>query len=158
MNNKVISLVINILVIVLGVIGVFLIANAMGYSEVVDETTEEVVSDTSAVSSAVTYSVWILGIALAAIALFTIFAIIINPKRFISTAIGILIFGLIVLLGYSMAEVDLTGPMSQVEGATAENQLWGGIGIKTTYILVILAIGLIIIQGARSLTGYIFNK
>ena len=158
MNNKVISLVINILVIVLGVIGVFLIANAMGYSEVVDESTQEVVSDTSAVSGAVTYSVVILIIALAAIALFTIFAIIINPKRFIPTAIGILVFGLIVLLGFSMANVETTGPIAELEDATATNILWGGIGIKTTYVLVILALGLIVIQGARSITGYIFNK
>jgi len=158
MNNKAISLIINILVIVLGVIGVFLIANAMGYSEVKDPVTEEVLSDTSAVSGAVNYSVVILIIALSAIALFTIFAIIINPKRFITTAIGIVIFGLVVLLGYSMANVETSGPIAELEDATKTNLLWGGIGIKTTFILVVIAIGLIILQGVRSLTGYLFNK
>lgn len=158
MNNKVITLVINILVIIVGVIGVALIANAMGYSEVVDPVTEEVVSDTSSVSSAVNYSVAILYIALGAIAIFTIIAIIVNPKRFIPAAVGIAIFGLIVLLGYSMANVETAGPITELEEATETNLLWGGVGIKTTLILVIIAIGLIIIQGARGLMGYLFNK
>jgi hypothetical protein len=158
MNNKVITLVINILVIIVGVIGVAIIANAMGYSEVVDPVTEEVVSDTSSVSSAVNYSMAILYISLAAIGIFTIIAIIVNPKRFIPTAVGILAFGLVVLIGYSMANIETTGPITELEEATDTNLLWGGVGIKTTLVLVIIAIGLILVQGARGLMGYLFNK
>jgi hypothetical protein len=57
-----------------------------------------------------------------------------------------------------MANIETTGPITELEEATDTNLLWGGVGIKTTLVLVIIAIGLILVQGARGLMGYLFNK
>lgn len=157
MNSKITSLITGAVVVILAVVGIFLIISAMGYDHQIDEETQQVLSDPSAVSNSVTFSLFILILALAAIAVFTLIAIVVNPKRFIPTAIGIVVFGLLVLLGYSMVNIETTGPIVALEDATDQNLLWGGIGIKTTYVLVVVAIALIIAQSVRSLIGY-FTK
>jgi len=157
MNNKLTSLITGGVVVILAVIGVLLIISAMGYTHVTDEVTGQTLSDTSPISTSVDFSLLILILALAAIAIFTIIAIISNPKRFIPTAIGIVVFGILVLVGYSMVNIETTGPIVSLKEATETNLLWGGVGIKTTYVLVIVAIALIIAQSVRSLIGY-FTK
>jgi len=54
----------------------------------------------------------------------------------------------------AVVEEPVGGSVRSLADATEDNMLWGGIGIKTTYVLVIVAIGLIIAQGVRSLIGY----
>ncbi|WP_070138071.1 hypothetical protein [Crocinitomix algicola] len=157
MNNKVTSLITGAVVVILAVVGIFLIVSAMGYTHEIDEVTGQVLSDPSAVSNSVSFSLFILVLALAAIAIFTIIAIAINPKKFIPTAIGIIVFGVLVLVGYSMVNIETTGHIVTLEDATEQNLLWGGIGIKTTYVLVTVAIALIIVQSVRNLIGY-FTK
>lgn len=158
MDNKVISLIINIAVAVIAIVGVYLIITAMGNTAEIDPETQQATADTSTVSNAVNFSLITLIITLSAIAIFTIVAIITNPKRFIPTAIGIVAFGILVLIGYSMVTIETSGPITRLEEATESNLLWGGIGIKTTYVLLTVAIGLIIVQGVRGLIGYFTAK
>ncbi|NOQ75843.1 MAG: hypothetical protein GQ574_27810 [Crocinitomix sp.] len=157
MDSKITSLIINIVVAIIAITGVILVFYAMGYAPEIDPETEQDIADTSAVSNVVTFSLWTLYISLGVIGIFTIFAIATNPKRFIPTAIGIGIFAVLVLVGYAMVNVETTGDIMKLEGATEGNLLMGGLGIKTTYVLVIVAIGLILAQGVRNLVGY-FSK
>ncbi|MCG8573422.1 MAG: hypothetical protein MI810_00940 [Flavobacteriales bacterium] len=157
MNEKLVSLILNIAVFVIAVIGVFLIINAMGTAPEVDPETGQDVMDTSAVSSSVSYSLALLYGGGIFIAVFTIWGIIMNPKKFIPTAIGLVVFGLLVLIGYSMSTVETTGAIVKLEDATEASLRWGGVGIQTTFVLVIVAIGLIVLQMVRGILGY-FQK
>lgn len=157
MDSKITSLIINIVIAIIAITGVILVFYAMGYTPEIDPETDQDIADTGAVSNVVNFSLWTLYISLGVIAIFTIFAIVTNPKRFIPTAIGIGIFGILVLVGYSLVNVETTGDIMKLDGATEGNLLMGGLGIKTTYVLVIVAIGLILAQGVRNLVGY-FNK
>lgn len=157
MDSKLTSLIINIGVAIVAIIGVYLVISAMGYTAETDPVTGQDISNTAPVSRVVNFSLWTLWICLGVIALFTVFAIISNPKRFIPTAIGIVVFGILVLIGYSMVTVETSGPIMKLEEATETNLLWGGVGIQTTFVLVIVAIGLILAQGVRGLIGY-FTK
>ncbi len=157
MNSKITSLAATGIALVLAVVGVILVVLAMGYTEVKDPVSEEIISDTGSVSAVVTFSMALFWISIGAIALFTVIAIATNPKRFIPTAIGIAVFAILVLIGYGLSDVETTGKIVDLEGATEGNLRLGGVGIKTTYVLVIVAVGLIIAQGARSLLGY-FSK
>ena len=158
MDNKVTSLIINIAIGIVGTIGLYLVFSAMGNTAEIDPVTMQATSDTASVSRVVNYSMWILGITLGAIAIFTVIAIVSHPKRFIPTAIGIVSFAVLVLIGYSFVNVETTGPIMELKGSTADNLLIGGLGIKTTYVLVAVAIGLIVAQGARGLFGYFSSK
>lgn len=157
MDNRITSLIINAGVLILAVIGIILAISAMGNDAVIDPVTQQANADTSNVSAVVNFALWTVYITLGAIAIFTIIAIIINPKRFIPTGIGILVFGVLVLIGYSMVTIETGGDIITKKGATSGELLWGGLGIQTTYVLVIVAVGLIIAQGVRSLIGY-FTK
>lgn len=157
MDNKVTSLIINVGVVILAIVGVYLIITAMGNTAEIDPETGQASSDTTTVSNAVTFSLYIVYATIAAIAIFTVLAIASNPKRFIPTAIGIVVFGLLILVGYSMVTVETTGKITELPDATSENIFWGGLGIKSTFVLVAVAIGLILVQGVRSGIGY-FSK
>lgn len=157
MDNKVTSLIINVGVVILAIVGVYLIITAMGNTATIDPETGQASADTSSVSSAVTFSLYIVYATIAAIAIFTVIAIISNPKRFIPTAIGIAVFGLLIFVAYLMVNVEKSGPITELPDATSQNIFWGDLGIKTTFVLVATAIGLIIVQGVRSAIGY-FSK
>jgi hypothetical protein len=157
MNDKITSLVINLAIFALAIISVIMIVLAMGSTAEVDKVTGMIKGDAANVSSAVNFTQIILVVAVSAILLFTVIAIISNPKRFIPTAIGIAVFGLLVLVGYSLVNVETTGPITELEGATPESLKWGGLGIKTTFVLVVVAIGLIAVQMVRNVLAY-FSK
>lgn len=154
MDSKVTSFIINACIVIAAIVGVYLILTAMGNTAEIDANTGQASADTSDVSAAVNFSLWTVYITIGAIALFTVIAIITNPKRFIPTAIGIAVFGVLVLIGYSMVTIETSGDILDLEEATETNLRWGGVGIKTTFVLVTVAIGLIIAQGVRSIIGY----
>ena len=157
MDSKITSLILKFGVAVIIIIGVILAFLAMGYSKELDPVTEQDIADRSAVSNVVSFSMWILYIAIGAIAIFTVYAIATNPKRFIPTALGIAVFGLLVLLSIAFINVETSGKIMELEGTTKGTLWWGGLGIKTTYTLVFVAIAAIAFQGVRNLVGY-FSK
>ncbi|MEX1002444.1 MAG: hypothetical protein WDZ35_10060 [Crocinitomicaceae bacterium] len=161
MNDKVVGLIRTGGVITLFVIGVLLILNAMGSDATVDSETHMIVEDVDQVTSSVSYALYLIYACLGAIVIFTIWSIIQRPKRFIGTAIGIVVFGIIVLIGYGMASDALIPELvtgdNALEAATKGAHKWGGAAIKVTYILVALAGFLILVQSVRDMTKY-FSK
>jgi hypothetical protein len=157
MTDKMISLILNIAIFIIAIVGIILIVNAMGTAPEVDEVTGLDITDTAAVSTSVSFSLGLLyggGILIAA---FTLWAMAMNPKKFIPTAIGLCVFGALVLIAYSMVTIETSGPITKLEGATESSLMWGGLGIQTTYVLVIVAVGLIIMQMGKGIMGY-FQK
>lgn len=157
MDSKITSLILKFGVAIIGIVGVILVILAMGYNPEIDPVTEQDIADTSAVSNVVTFSMWTLYIALGVIGLFTIYAIATNPKRFIPTAIGIAVFGVLVLISSAFVKIESSGVIMGLEGTTDDTLFYGGLGIKTTYVLVVVALGAIAFQGVRNLVGY-FSK
>ncbi len=83
MNNKLISLIINVGVAIIAIVGIYLIIVAMGNKAVIDPVTGQESADTSSVSSAVNFAMFVLYLGLGVIAIFTVIAIALNPQRFI---------------------------------------------------------------------------
>jgi hypothetical protein len=154
MNIKTQLLITNILVFVLALIGVILVVYAMGNKSLIDPITLEASSDTTTVSRAVQYSMMLFYITVGAIGIFTLFAIITNPKRFIYTAIGFSIFGILILIGYALTGEETSKAVFELPGATPENIKWSGVGIYSSYVLIAVAMALIAIQIVRNLFSY----
>ena len=80
MNNKLISLIINVGVAIIAIVGIYLIIVAMGNKAVIDPVTGQESADTSSVSSAVNFAMFVLYLGLGVIAIFTVIAIALNPQ------------------------------------------------------------------------------
>jgi hypothetical protein len=154
MNIKTQLLITNILVFVLAIIGVILVVYAMGNKALIDPITLEASSDTASVDRAVQFSMVLLYITIGAIAVFTVLAVITNPKRFIYTAIGFAVFGVLILIGYAMTGEETSQAVFQLPGATPENIKWSGVGIYSSYVLIAVALALIVIQIVRNALSY----
>ena len=154
MNNKALLLAKNILVTLILIIGVVFIVQAMGTE--VDPETGMAVGDIFAVSASVDLSMGLVWGGLGLIGVFTILAIIAHPKRFIPTMISIGVFGIIILIGYSMGDSTPIASIDPIKypQATAANYQIAGMAIQTTYILIGVAIFLILAQVVRGFVGY----
>lgn len=157
MNEKTIGLIRTGGVILLFVIGIILILDAMGTTATIDKTTQEVVEDADKVTGSVTYALYLVYACLGAIVLFTIWSIIQNPKRFIPSAIGIGVFAIIAFIGYSLASSEILPDLVEHPDATESAHKMGGAGIKTTFILIIIAIALILVGSVLNVLKY-FQK
>jgi len=157
MNDKILSLILNVAIFIIAVVGVILIVQAMGVSDEKDPLTGLYVSDTGIVDGSVNYSLYLLYGGGILIGGFTLWAIAMNPKKFIPTAIGLAVFAILVGIAYSMVTVETEGAITRLEDATEKSLMWGGLGIQTTFVLVIVAIGLILLQMGRGIAGY-FQK
>lgn len=133
------------------VIGVYFTLLSMQVE--LDPVSHQPITDTSAVGTAVTFSMWFAYISMLLILGFTIWAIIDNPKRFIPSFIGVALFALIFFISYGSAGVETTGHI--VEIGTPTWIKWSGVGIIMTYIMAFLAIGLILAQLVRQLLGFL---
>jgi hypothetical protein len=154
MNSKIQSLITNIVIFILAVVGVVLVVYAMGNEAKIDPITLEASTDTATVSHAVSFSMWLLYITLGAIAIFTVIAIITNPKKFIYTAIGFGVFGILILIGYAMTGEEKSPGVLELAGATPTNIHWAGVGLYSTYVLIAVALALILIQIVRNVLSY----
>ncbi len=154
MNSKIQSLITNTVVFILAVVGIILVLYAMGNDAKIDSVTLEASTDTTTVSRAVSFSMWLLYITIGAIAIFTIIAIITNPKRFIYTAIGFAVFGVLILIGYAMTGEEKSPGVLELTGATPANIHWSGVGLYSTYVLITVALALILIQIVRNVLSY----
>jgi hypothetical protein len=149
MNSKTFSLVSSIVVTLMLVIGVFFCWNAM--QTVVDPVTKQGVGDLSSVDNSVSFSLFLFYGAMILVLAFTVWGIIINPKRFITSAIGVAVMLLIFLYCYTTADTAATGGLAKLEDATEFWIKWSDIGIVMTYILFGLAIVLLVVQLFRNL-------
>jgi hypothetical protein len=163
MNEKVVGLIRTGGVILLMVIGTILIIQAAGITENVDTETDETVANFGKVGAAITFTMWIAYIALGAIVLFTIWAIVKDPKRFIAPAIGLGVFLVLGGLAYALASDTIITGLFDRDGIahpdmTAGSLKWSGTGIKMTFILVIVAIALIIVSSVMGAMRYFSSK
>lgn len=142
MSEKVVGLIRTGGVALLFIIGVILILGSM--STEVDPETGEAVGDVSSVINSVNFSLYLIYGCLGAIIVFTVWSIVQNPKRFIPSLIGVAVFAIIALIGYSMASAEIIPDLAKHPDATAKAHKMGGAGILTTYILVIVAVVLIV--------------
>ena len=157
MNEKVVGLIRTGGVLLLFVIGILLIMNAMGTSATVDPETQEVIEDTDKVTGSVTFALWMVYACLGAIGVFSIWAIVQNPKRFIVPAIGIAAFLVIGFIGYAMASTTPIEGILEHPEATEGALKWSGAGVKTTFILVFIALALIVVSSVMGMMKY-FSK
>lgn len=157
MNAKLVSLILSILVFALLAIGVFLIIGAMGVDAPKDEITGQYPTDIPAVSRAVDYSMVLLWAAGIFIGVFTVWAIIQNPKRFIPTGIGLAVFGVLIFIASTMVTIETEGPIMDLADTTPDTLYWGGLGIQATFVLATVAIALILLQAGAGILSY-FKK
>jgi hypothetical protein len=154
MNEKVVGLIRTGGVILLFLIGIILILKAMGTTATIDQDTQEIVEEVDQVTSSVSYALYLVYACLGAILVFTVWAVIQNPKRFIPTLIGLGVFVVIAFIGYSVASSEIIPDLLEHDNATKSAHKMGGAGIKTTYILVVIAILLIIVGSVMSSMRY----
>ena len=152
MDEKVVGLIRTGGVILLFVIGLILMLGAMKTE--IDPETNEAVGDLTAVSRSANYIVYLVYGCVGAIILFSIWAIIQNPKKFIPTAIGLGVFAIIAFIGYAMAGSD---PIKEVPDATEDALKLGGTAIKTTFLLIFIAVALITVGSVMGIMRY-FSK
>jgi drug/metabolite transporter (DMT)-like permease len=152
MNSKTFSLVSSIVVTLMLVIGVILCWGAM--QTVVDPITKQGVGDLSSVDNSVSFSLFLFYGAMILVLAFTIWGIIINPKRFIPSAIGVGVMLLIFLYCYATADTTATGELAKLPGATEFWLKWSDIGVIMTYILFAIAVILLVVQLFRNLFSF----
>src|SRR5688500_3745347 len=148
-NNKMFFLVVNGIIAVLCLIGVYYTFGSMQVE--LDPVTNQPITDTSAVGTAVSLSIWFTLGSLILITGFTIWAIIDHPKRFIPSFIGLAVFFVIFFISYGVAPVETSGHITEIQYSTPFWIKWSGVGIIMTYILVFLAIVLLVAQMVRQL-------
>jgi len=107
--------------------------------------------------SSITYTQWLMYLALIAIAIFTIVNIIKNPKRFLRSAIGIVALAVIAFICYKMAAPVGEGKMLETSNYTDTNFKYTGAGIAITMTLGVIAIALILWQSVVNLLRF-FTK
>ncbi len=149
MNSKTFSLVSSIVVTLLLVVGTILCWGAM--QTVVDPVTKQGVGDLSSVDNSVSFSLFLFYGAMILVLAFTVWGIIINPKRFIPSAIGAAVMLVIFLYCYATADTAATGGLAKLEAATEFWIKWSDIGVVMTYILFVIAVLLLIVQLFRNL-------
>lgn len=153
--NKSLFLIINGIIGLLCVVGVYYTFLSMQVE--LDPETHQAISDTAAVDTSMTFSLWFTIGSLILITIFTLWAIINNPKRFIPSFIGVAVFLVVIFIGYSITTIETTGPIMDLPAATPFWIKWSGVGIETTYVLIFLAALLLVVQFVRQILGF-FSK
>ena len=153
--HKSLFLIINGVIGILCLIGVYYTFLSMQVE--LDPVTFQAISDTSAVDTSMTFSIWFSIGSLALITFFTIWAIMNNPKRFIPSLIGLVVFFVVFFIGYSMTTIETSGHIMTLDYTTPFWIKWSGVGIEMTYVLIFLAAALLVVQMIRQVVGF-FSK
>src|SRR5688572_25220433 len=114
--NKSLFMIINGIIAIFCLVGIYYVFQSMQVK--LDPDTYQAISDTSAVDTSMTFSLWFTYSSLALIAGFTVWAIFNNPKRFIPTFIGLALFLLVFFISYSIAHVETSGPITKLDYST----------------------------------------
>jgi hypothetical protein len=162
MNEKVIGLIRTGGVLLLFIIGLALIWKATGTTATIDKDTQELVEDIDVVTSSVSFTMYLIYTCLILIGGFTIWSIIQNPKRFITSAIGIVAFLILGGIAYSFASSEIIPDLIK-DGLphadmTASSLKWGGTGIKLTFILIVIASAIIVVSSVLGAARYFTTK
>ncbi|MFK8039716.1 MAG: hypothetical protein AB8B74_15600 [Crocinitomicaceae bacterium] len=107
--------------------------------------------------ASISYTKWLMYIAFAAIAIFTILNIAKNPKRFMRSAIGFAALAIIAFICFKMASPVGEGKMLETSNYTDAGFQWTGAGILLTSVLVIISLVLIVWQSVVNLLRF-FTK
>lgn len=150
--NKSLFLIINGIIGILCLVGVYYTFLSMQVE--LDPETHQAISDTAAVDTSMTFSIWFTIGSLVLITFFTIWAIINNPKRFIPSFIGLAVFLVVIFIGYSITTIETTGAITKLDYSTPFWIKWSGVGIETTYVLIFLAAALLVVQMIRQIVGF----
>lgn len=75
-----------------------------------------------------------------------------NPSSLKNTAIGIVVFAVIAILGYVLAD-GIETPLKDGEMLSASNSKLVGAGLYTFYFLAAIAVGLMFLSGIKKLIG-----
>lgn len=156
MNSKVFSLATTIVISILFFLGIWFVWSAIQVE--VDPVTGQAVGDYSGVDNSVAYSTFLFYASIILVLAFTVWGIVINPKKFIPSLVGVIIFGIIFFICYGMASSEPgTEYLAGLEEATESNLKWGDTGILMTYALVFVALALLVVQIVRNALSY-FSK
>ena len=111
----------------------------------------------NATTSSISYTKWLMIIAGIVIILFTFVNIAKNPKRFLRSAIGLIVLVIIGFICYKIAPEVGAGKMLETSNYTDKSFQYTGAGIYITGALIVITIGLILYQGVINLFG-LFSK
>jgi len=153
MNSRAFSLISTVVVTLLLVIGALLSWGAAQTE--IDPVTKQAVGDASAVDNSVVFTMALFWISIILVLGFTVWHAISNPKRFITTLIGIGVIFVIYLIAAGLASEESTPALAEHPMATPFWLKWSETGIYMTYILAILAILLLVVQMFRNIFSYV---
>jgi len=98
----------------------------------------------NATTNSISYTKWLMIIAFVIIIGFTIVNIVIEPKRFLVSAIGVVALGIISTICYYIVETVGTGKMLETSNYTDTAYHYSGAGLMLCWVLATIAMGLIV--------------
>ncbi len=144
--------IIKIISAVIGVLAAFFLLRIIGTGDD-DIKMAATMGDFGAVSPLVELARIVLVLTVAITLIFTLRGLFSDLAKLKKAAIAIGLFLAVVFLSYALSD-GVETPLKDGEMLSASGSKWVGTGIRTFYILAVLAIGLMLVSGARK----IFNK
>ena len=137
---------------VIGVLAAFFLLRIIGTGDD-DIKMAATVGDFGAVSPLVELARIVLVLTVAITLIFTLRGLFSDLAKLKKAGIAIGLFLAVVFLSYALSD-GVETPLKDGEMLSASGSKWVGTGIRTFYILAVIAIGLMLVSGARK----IFNK
>ena len=137
---------------VIGVLAAFFLLRIIGTGDD-DIKMSATMGDFGAVSPLVELARIVLVLTVAITLIFTLRGLFSDLAKLKKAGIAIGLFLAVVFLSYALSD-GVETPLKDGEMLSASGSKWVGTGIRTFYILAVLAIGLMLVSGARK----IFNK
>lgn len=144
--------IIKIISAVIGVLAAFFLLRIIGAGDD-DIKMAATMGDFGAVSPLVELARIVLVLTVAITLIFTLRGLFSDLAKLKKAGIAIGLFLAVVFLSYALSD-GVETPLKDGEVLSASGSKWVGTGIRTFYILAVLAIGLMLVSGARK----IFNK
>ena len=144
--------IIKIISAVIGVLAVFFLLRIIGTGDD-DIKMAATMGDFGAVSPLVELARIVLVLTVAITLIFTLRGLFSDLAKLKKAGIAIGLFLAVVFLSYALSD-GVETPLKDGEMLSASGSKWVGTGIRTFYILAVIAIGLMLVSGARK----IFNK
>lgn len=151
--NKGLFLALNGIILILAAIGLYFTVQAMQTE--LDPVTNQAIGDTGMAEKSVAFSLILTYICLGLIAIFTVYALITNPKRFIPALIGLGIFVLLYFVTLGISSSEVSGTLAKV--AYDDWAKWSDVGVKFTFILIAVAVAAMVFQMVRNIMSF-FSK